>query len=60
MLATVDYFGADQDNTTNAFDWWRAMAQNDAVFTSGWTEGTKSTTAEVTGLGWRDTLATLR
>ena len=38
MLATVDYFGADQDNTTNAIDWWRAMAQNDAVFTSGWTE----------------------
>ena len=38
MSATVDYFEHDDDETTNAFDWWRAMADNDAIFTSGWTE----------------------
>ncbi len=38
MVATIDYFENDEDDTTNAFDWWRAMAQNDAIFTSGWTE----------------------
>ena len=38
MVATIDYFENDEDDTTNAFDWWRAMAQNDATFTSGWTE----------------------
>ena len=38
MVATVDYFENDDDNTTDAFDWWGAMADNDAIFTSGWTE----------------------
>lgn len=38
MSATVDYFENDDDETTNAFDWWRAMAANDAIFTTGWTE----------------------
>lgn len=38
MVATVDYFDNDEDNTTDAFDWWRAMANNGATFTSGWTE----------------------
>ena len=38
MVATIDYFENDEDDTTNAFDWWRAMAQNEAIFTSGWTE----------------------
>ena len=38
MIATVDYFENDEDNKTDAFDWWKAMADNDAIFTSGWTE----------------------
>ena len=38
MSATVDYFENDEDNTTDAFDWWRAMADNGAIFTTGWTE----------------------
>ena len=38
MVATVDYFENDADTSTDAFDWWKAMAENDAVFTSGWTE----------------------
>ena len=38
MAATIDYFENDEDNTTNAFDWWNAMANNGAIFTSGWTE----------------------
>ncbi len=38
MSATVDYFENDEDNTTDAFDWWKAMAENGAIFTSGWTE----------------------
>ena len=38
MTATIDYFENDEDNTTDAFDWWQAMAENDAIFTSGWTE----------------------
>lgn len=38
MAATIDYFENDEDNTTDAFDWWNAMANNGAIFTSGWTE----------------------
>lgn len=38
MVATVDYFANDADETTDAFDWWKAMADNGAIFTSGWTE----------------------
>lgn len=38
MSATIDYFEMDEDNTTDAFDWWEAMADNGAIFTSGWTE----------------------
>ena len=38
MTATVDYFENDEDNTTDAFDWWKAVAENGAIFTSGWTE----------------------
>ena len=38
LVATIDYFENDDDNTTDAFDWWQAMADNGAVFTSGWTE----------------------
>ena len=38
MVATIDYFENDDDENTNAFDWWKAMAENDAIFTSGWTE----------------------
>lgn len=38
MVATVDYFENDEDNSTDAFDWWKAMADNGATFTTGWTE----------------------
>ena len=38
MAATIDYFENDEDNTTDAFDWWKAIAENGAIFTSGWTE----------------------
>ena len=38
MTATVDYFENDDNGTTNAFDWWEAVAENGAIFTSGWTE----------------------
>jgi thiamine transport system substrate-binding protein len=38
MVATIDYFENDGDANTTAFDWWKAMAENDAVFTTGWTE----------------------
>ena len=38
MISTIDYFENDEDNTTDAFDWWRIMKQNGAIITSGWTE----------------------
>jgi thiamine transport system substrate-binding protein len=38
MVATVDYFENDEDNTTDAFDWWNMMSANDAIITTGWTE----------------------
>ncbi len=37
MVASIDYFEQKSSNTT-AFDWWADMAENDAIFTSGWTE----------------------
>ena len=37
MVATIDYF-EQQSGDTTAFDWWADMADNDAIFTSGWTE----------------------
>ena len=37
MLATLDYFDWSQ-NMTEFKDWWSAMAENDAIITSGWTE----------------------
>lgn len=36
MTATIDYF--ERQSTMDAMDWWKAMAENDAIFTSGWTE----------------------
>jgi thiamine transport system substrate-binding protein len=38
MVATIDYFENDGDDNTTAFDWWKAMAGNGAIFTTGWTE----------------------
>jgi thiamine transport system substrate-binding protein len=38
MISTIDYFENDEDNTTDAFDWWWEMKQNNAIITSGWTE----------------------
>jgi len=38
MVATIDYFEHDEDTTTDAFDWWKAMSDNGAIFTTGWTE----------------------
>ena len=38
LVATIDYFENDDDTETNAFDWWEAIKNNDAIFTSGWTE----------------------
>lgn len=37
MVASIDYFEQQSSNTT-AFDWWADMADNDAIFTTGWTE----------------------
>jgi len=36
MTATIDYF--ERQSTMDAMEWWKAMADNDAIFTSGWTE----------------------
>ena len=38
MVATIDYFENDEDNTSDAFDWWKMMSENDAIITTGWTE----------------------
>ena len=38
MVATVDYFENDEDNTSDAFDWWKMMSENGAIITTGWTE----------------------
>ena len=38
LVATIDYFESDDDPNTDAFDWWKAIRDNDAIFTSGWTE----------------------
>lgn len=36
MTATIDYF--ERQSTMDAMSWWEAMAENDAIFTSGWSE----------------------
>ena len=36
MTATIDYF--EQSSTMDAMEWWSAMADNDAIFTTGWSE----------------------
>jgi len=36
MTATIDYF--EQTSTMSAMEWWGAMADNEAIFTTGWTE----------------------
>ena len=39
LAATVDYFGHSPGNESgNMSSWWNAVAQNGAIFTSGWTE----------------------
>ena len=38
LIATIDYFQHDEDDQTNAFDWWKAIYANEAIFTTGWTE----------------------
>jgi len=38
MAATVSYFENDEDESTDAFDWWQAMFENGATVTTGWTE----------------------
>lgn len=39
LAATVDYFGHSPGNESGDMDaWWNAIAQNGAIFTSGWTE----------------------
>ena len=38
MTATVDYFANDEDTNTEWTDWWTAMAENDAIITTGWSE----------------------
>lgn len=38
MTSTVDYFANDGDNQTDWTDWWSAMAENEAIITSGWSE----------------------
>ena len=38
MTATVDYFANDEDDDTDWTDWWTAMADNDAIITTGWSE----------------------
>ena len=38
LVATIDYFENDNDPERDAFDWWEAIADNDAIFTTGWTE----------------------
>ena len=39
LAATVDYFANSPGNESgNMSSWWNAVAQNGAIFTSGWTE----------------------
>ena len=38
LLATVDYFANDDDNSSDFADWWTAMKANDVIVTDGWTE----------------------
>lgn len=36
MTATIDYF--ERQSSMDAMDWWESMANNDAIFTTGWSE----------------------
>ena len=36
MTATIDYF--ERQNEMDAMEWWEDMAENDAIFTTGWSE----------------------
>ena len=36
MTATIDYF--ERQNEMDAMEWWEDMADNDAIFTTGWSE----------------------
>ena len=38
MAATTYYFDHDNDTETDWSDWWREMAANDVIITSGWSE----------------------
>ena len=38
LLATVDYFAHDEDDSTDFSDWWSAMNNNGVIVTDGWTE----------------------
>lgn len=39
LAATHDYFNHQPGNESgNASNWWKAIAENNAIFTSGWTE----------------------
>ena len=31
LVATIDYFENDNDTETDAFDWWEAITDNDAI-----------------------------
>ena len=36
MTASIDYF--ERQSNMDAMEWWEAMADNDAIFTTGWSE----------------------
>ena len=36
MTASIDYF--ERQSSMDAMEWWGAMADNDAIFTTGWSE----------------------
>lgn len=38
LIATVDYFANDGDETTDFADWWASMAGNEVIVTDGWSE----------------------
>ena len=38
MVATIDHFANDPDNSTDWTDWWAAMNDNDIIITTGWSE----------------------
>ncbi len=38
LIATIEYFENDGDDSTDYTDWWSAMKANEAIITNGWTE----------------------